>query len=159
MGFLVALVVVLLDQGSKYLVQMKLEVGMPIPVIPKFFYLTYIKNPGAAFGMLANRTQFFLFISLAVIVIIAYYYRKVPKKWVLLRIGLGMQAGGAAGNMIDRLRFGTVVDFLDFHIWSYIFNIADAAITVGAAILALYLIKDSKKKEPASSGESRQSEG
>lgn len=159
MGFLVALVVLLLDQGTKFLVQAKLEEGISIPVIQKFFYLTYIKNPGAAFGMLAHRTQFFVVISLVVIGIIVYYYRKIPKEWVLLKVGLAMQAGGAAGNMLDRIRFGKVVDFLDFHIWSYIFNVADAAITVGAAILAVYLVRGAKQDKLATSGEGQQSEG
>ena len=146
MGVITALLVLLLDQGSKYLVQSKMTEGMSIPIIQNFFHLTYIKNPGAAFGMLAYRTQFFVVISLVVVGIIAYYYRKVPREWVLLRIALAMQAGGAIGNMVDRIRYGKVVDFLDFRVWSYIFNLADSAIVVGAAVLALYLVRNEKRE-------------
>jgi len=96
--------------------------------------------------MLAYRTQFFVVISLVVVGIITYYYRKVPREWVLLRIALAMQAGGAIGNMVDRIRYGKVVDFLDFRVWSYIFNLADSAIVVGAAVLALYLVRNEKRE-------------
>ncbi len=159
MGFLIALAVVLLDQGTKFLVQSRMVEGMSVPVIPHFFYLTYIKNPGAAFGMLAYRTQFFVVISLLVVGVIAYYYPKVPREWGLLRAALAMQAGGALGNMVDRIRYGRVVDFLDFHVWSYIFNVADAAITIGSVILAFYFIAGSKNEKEVSPGEGQQSEG
>lgn len=160
MGFLVALTVLILDQVTKFLVQTRLDEQMSVPVIKNFFYLTYIKNPGAAFGMLAYKTQLFVVISTIVIGVIIYYYRQIPKNWVWLRLGLALQAGGAMGNMVDRIRTGSVVDWLDFHVWSYIFNLADAAITVGAVILAVYMLKGMKKeKEAYPFDEGEQSEG
>lgn len=159
MGLITALLVVLLDQGSKYLVRTRMTEGLSIPIIKNFFYLTYIRNPGAAFGMLAYRTQFFVLISLVVVAVIAYYYRKVPRQWVWLRLALGMQAGGAVGNMIDRIRYGRVIDFLDFRVWSYIFNLADTAIVIGTCILALYLIRNSSQSKTEDAVENRQSEG
>ncbi|HEX3015007.1 MAG TPA: signal peptidase II [Desulfobacteria bacterium] len=154
MPFIIIFLVVLLDQSTKFLVQAKLTEGVPIPIIPNVFYLTYIKNPGAAFGILAHRTPFFVLITLVVIGVIAYFYRKVPREWWLLRIALAMQVGGAIGNLIDRIRFARVIDFLDFRVWSYIFNLADTAIVIGSIILAVYLLKGTKKQE-----QGQQSEG
>ena len=146
MGIAIAFLVVALDQAAKYLVQTKLLEGSSHPLIPGFLHLTYIMNPGAAFGMLAYRTLFFVLISVVVVSVIGYYYNKLPKDLVLLRVGLAMQAGGAIGNMIDRIRFGKVIDFLDFKVWSYIFNVADSGIVIGSVVLAWYLFRSEKQK-------------
>ncbi len=158
MALIVIALVLILDQGSKYLVQTRMTEETSIPIVQNFFHLTFIKNPGAAFGLLAYRTQFFILITLLVIGIIAYYYRRVPKEQLALRVALAMQMGGAIGNMIDRIRYGKVVDFLDFKLWSYIFNIADSAIVVGAFILAFYLVRGADK-EKLESPEGQQSGG
>ena len=114
-----------------------------LEIIPGFFALTYIRNAGGAFGLLAGeatrtRAFFFLAVSGLALGVIVYLYTKLPpgKPWITA--ALAMIFGGALGNMVDRLRFGEVVDFLDFHIGTVhwpAFNVADSAISVGAGIL------------------------
>ncbi len=133
------------DQLSKAAVQMLMCRGESIPVAPPVFYITYIMNPGAAFGLLANRTPFFIAIGVLLIVAVLVGYRRIPEENVLLRYGLALLLGGALGNLTDRLRYGQVVDFLDFRVWP-VFNIADMAIVVGVCLLLWDLIKDSGDK-------------
>jgi len=146
---LLAVVVVVLDQLAKYYIQARMVPGMSIPVIDGVFDITYVLNPGAAFGILEHQTAFFLVVALIMIVAICYYYPRIPPGYRLLRIGIGLQVGGAAGNVIDRVKTGYVVDFLDFRVWP-VFNIADMAIVTGVALIiynTLYLSgkKDEKK--------------
>jgi signal peptidase II len=146
---LLAVVVVVFDQMAKYYIQSRMEPGMSIPVIDGLFHITYVLNPGAAFGILEHQTVFFLAVALILIVAIAYYYPRIPPGYRLLRLGIGLQMGGAAGNVIDRVKTGYVVDFLDFRVWP-VFNIADMAIVTGVALIiydTLYLSgkKDEKK--------------
>lgn len=135
-----ALLVLLLDQGIKYLVQTQMAVGQSIPVWPQVFHLTYVENPGAAFGLLANQTTFFIVITCLVIIGIIVFYHRLAHSSRWLRLGLALQLGGAVGNLIDRLRFGFVIDFFDFRIWP-VFNIADMAIVTGVALLCLELLR------------------
>lgn len=138
--------VLALDRLSKMIIQANLDLGQSIPVIPGFFDLTYILNSGAAFGMLQGKTGFFILTSLLVLGGIFFFQHRLPKEEKLMRICLGMIAGGAIGNLTDRLLTGKVIDFLDFKIWSYIFNVADSMIVVGGLIL-VYLIYRSEKEE------------
>ena len=140
MGIIVAIAVIVLDQGIKLLIRTNMTEGGSVPVIKNIFHLTYIQNPGAAFGFFAHRTYFFVVASLLVVGLVVYYYRKLPKEKYFLRIALGLLVGGALGNTIDRVRLGKVIDFLDFKVWPYIFNLADAAVVVGSGILILYLL-------------------
>lgn len=135
------------DRVSKIIVQNNLDLGESLEVIPHFFHLTYILNPGAAFGMLAGQTWFFVFTALLVLGAILYFQRKVPADQRLTRICMGMIAGGALGNFYDRLFIGKVVDFLDFKVWSYIFNIADSMIVVGGFLLVFLIYKSEKSAE------------
>ena len=146
--FLIAAIVVLADQLTKGLITQKFLIHENVEVIPGFFNLTYVRNTGGAFGLLAGeasklRTGLFLAVSSAALGIIFYLYTKIPpgKKW--LDAGLAMTFGGALGNLIDRIRFGEVVDFLDFHIGSMhwpAFNVADSAISAGIGIFCFYLL-------------------
>jgi len=115
--FVLVALVVALDQLSKYLVATYMEAGESIAVIKDFFHLTYVRNPGAAFGMLPYRTVLLVVITLLVIGLIIYYYRTLPPGFWLMKAGLALQLGGAIGNMIDRVRSSYVIDFLDFKIW------------------------------------------
>lgn len=133
--------VFLLDQFSKFLVISFLELGDSFALIPGFFRITYTENPGAAFGILAYRTNFFLIITLILLFIIVVLLIKVDKKYYLLKVGLALQLGGALGNFVDRIRTGYVVDFFDFAFWP-IFNVADVAIVAGVVILILFVIKE-----------------
>lgn len=137
---LAVLAVFLLDQGTKWLVMRNMEIGESIPIISNVFHLTYVRNPGAAFGMLAYKTTFFIVITVLVVVAIAWYYRKIPDNRRWLKLGLILQVGGAIGNLVDRIRFGRVIDFFDFRVWP-VFNIADIAIVVGVGLLFLEVIR------------------
>jgi signal peptidase II len=152
--FGIAAAVLILDQLTKAVVAARFALHESVEIIPGLFSLTLVHNSGAAFGFLAEhgpwRLWFFLLTALAALVGITLFYLKSPEKGWLLLFGCSFIAGGAAGNLIDRIRFGYVVDFLDFYIdglhWPA-FNVADSAITVGTALLALYLLREEKEKK------------
>ncbi|KJS19285.1 MAG: hypothetical protein VR72_19185 [Clostridiaceae bacterium BRH_c20a] len=110
-----------------------------IPLIPNIFHLTYIENPGAAFGLLANQRVFFIVITTIILLAVIYFYKQLKGPHLLLRIALGMVVGGALGNLVDRVRMGTVTDFFDFRIWP-VFNIADSAIVLGMIYISYQLL-------------------
>jgi len=137
--------VVVLDQLSKAVVMAYFDLYELRPVISGFFNLTYITNTGAAFGMLAGeesvwRQVFFVTVALTALVIMFFSYRQFRGQGRIFGHAIGMIAGGAIGNLIDRLRYGSVVDFLDFYIRDYhwpAFNVADSAITIGVGLFVL----------------------
>lgn len=135
---MISLAVFLLDQASKYLIMANMTQGQSIPVIENFFHITYIHNPGAAFGLLANQTSFFIAVTLLVVAGIFVFYWKRGVKGRIMPVALGLIAGGSLGNLVDRIRFGEVVDFLDFRIWP-VFNLADSSIVIGAGLLVIVL--------------------
>jgi signal peptidase II len=145
---MVAGLVVVLDQITKALILNNLSLYNSITVVPGFFNITHIHNPGGAFGFLANqgpglRKTVFLFVSLLAVCLIFWFYKKTPTTHRILATGFAMIFGGAIGNLIDRVRFGKVVDFLDFYIGNIhypAFNIADSAITVGIGIFILHIV-------------------
>ncbi len=145
MFFAVILATFLIDQVSKAAVQSLMFLGESIPVAPPFFHLTYIMNPGAAFGLLAYQTPLFIAVGVLLVIGVLAVYRKIPAEKALVRYGLGLVLGGALGNLADRLRYGRVVDFLDFRVWP-VFNLADAAIFIGACLLVWELLKDGSWK-------------
>lgn len=136
--YLVALAVVALDQGSKYLVLSRLSFGSSVPAIGRVVSITAVRNPGGAFGLFQSWAGLLTLITIAAIVIIAFLIRRRTALPALLGIALALQLGGAAGNLVDRVRFGYVVDFIDLRVWP-VFNIADSAITAGMVLLAYYL--------------------
>ena len=146
MYYLIALVVVALDQFTKYLVVKNMELGQSIPLIPDVFHLTSHRNMGAAFGILQNQRLLFIIITVAVIIGIIVSLVRVGRRQPALSWALALVLGGAIGNFIDRVSTGKVVDFLDFTLIHFpIFNVADAAITIGVALLILDLVLDSKR--------------
>ncbi|HBC92581.1 MAG TPA: signal peptidase II [Pelotomaculum sp.] len=147
MFFLMILATFLLDQASKAVVQLWMYQGESIPVAPQFFHLTYILNPGAAFGLMAYQTPLLVAVTVIMLAGVIVGYGRIRAGGPLLRYGLSLIVGGALGNLADRLRYGQVVDFLDFRVWP-VFNLADTAIVIGACLLALELVKDRPKKEP-----------
>lgn len=149
---ILALVVLALDQATKWLVLQSLPLGQPVYPIPALSWLfgfTYVTNTGIAFGLFKEAGTFFIFLAVVVVTFIVYYLRSLPKDQMLVRIALGLQLGGAFGNLIDRLRLGYVVDFIDFKFWP-IFNIADSAIVGGVVLLAVSMWREgrSKSSEP-----------
>jgi len=131
--------VVFLDQFTKYLAAKYLMPVGSYPVIKHFFHLTYVENRGAAFGMLQNKTLFFIVITVVVGIVLIYSMIKLPEN-SLYNYTLAMILGGAIGNLIDRVRLGYVVDFIDFKFFPAVFNIADSFIVVGAIILGYLMI-------------------
>ncbi len=140
----VAAVVFVLDQLTKSWAQSRLVPGQPLTVVPGFFDLTLILNPGVAFGIFAGvpaewRWLVTVFSLAALLLLSTMAFRIVPHGGVVGPIALGLVFGGAAGNLLDRWRFGAVVDFVDVHAGQYhwpAFNVADSAITVGVVLLA-----------------------
>jgi signal peptidase II len=130
-----ALAVFLLDQGTKSLVEGSMRVGESISVIPGFLSITYIRNDGGAFGILGG-SQPVLLIGSVIAVAIVLWMLLAGQASRLTILGCGLILGGAAGNLLDRLSTGVVTDFIHFSFW-YVFNVADAAITVGVATLLL----------------------
>jgi len=138
---ILALVVVTLDQLTKLWVRGAfIYGGEPQAVIPGFFNLVYVRNEGAAWGMLGGQMPILIILSIVVLILLAVYHRKVLNPTIDHRIALGLMVGGICGNLIDRIRVGWVTDFLDFHIGPYhwpSFNVADSAICIA---VGLYLL-------------------
>lgn len=141
---LLAVVIVIIDQLSKFYIQGHMVIGMSTPVIQDVFHITYILNPGAAFGLFEHQTAFFVIIAICMCLAAIYFYPQIPKHHQLVRAGMGLMVGGAIGNVIDRINTGYVVDFFDLRIWP-IFNIADIGIVCGVGCIIfsiLYLYKE-----------------
>ena len=130
----IGILVFIIDQLVKHLVVSTMHLGQSFPVIKGIFHITYVLNPGAAFGMLEHQRCFFIVVALAAVLLGGAFYKKLQQESFLMRSGAGLLLGGAVGNLADRIQSGLVVDFLDFRIWP-VFNIADIAICAGAGIL------------------------
>lgn len=131
---IVALLVVVFDQLTKYYVVENFYLGESVPVIENIFHWTYILNPGAAFGMLEGSRWFFVVIAVGVLGGIWYIKDEINEGGWMMQYGAALFGGGAIGNLIDRARSGLVIDFFDFRIWP-VFNVADIAICVGVAMI------------------------
>ena len=136
--------VLLIDQVSKAIISSKLSLGQSIPIIRRVWHITSVRNTGAAFGLFKNSTYFFIAVSILAIIIIGTVLIKSIRNKGLLNIGLILIMSGALGNLIDRVRLGYVVDFIDLRVWP-VFNIADSAITIGTILLIFSFIKPNPK--------------
>lgn len=148
-------VILIADQLTKFIVDQTMPLHHSIPIIDDLFSLTYIRNTGAAFGILSGsaaafRLPFLLLFSTVAIVFIVVMLRRLPDRETGLITALAFILGGAIGNLIDRIAYGEVIDFLDFY-WSRFhwpaFNLADSFITIGVLITVYYLIK-AKGEDP-----------
>jgi len=140
--FFPAFIILLADQLFKFLVLNTIPFKFSVQIIPKIFYLTHIRNYGAAFGLFQDASVLLLWFSVIVVGVILYIYDQIPKE-NFPQILTGLILGGTLGNLIDRIRFGYVIDFIDFHIWPA-FNIADSAVTIGVIGLIIYFWRDKK---------------
>ena len=134
----------IIDRLLKVLVQMKFIPGETLIVIPKVFHLTFVLNPGAAFGLMAGRTWIFVITALLVVGGVIYGQFRIPRREMLTRLAIGMIGGGALGNLYDRLVIGRVVDYLDFQIWPFVFNFADSMIVIGVGLFMLRLLLEER---------------
>jgi len=140
-------ILVIIDQYVKNLVVSNIELGKQIPLIDNFFSLTHVRNYGAGFSILQNERVFLIVLSCVAIIVLSYLLVKAKKNDTLSIISYILIISGALGNLIDRVRLGYVVDFLDFKIFGYdypVFNVADSFITVGCFILIIMVILESK---------------
>ena len=136
--FGLAIGVFFLDQLTKSVIREHLLPGQSIPE-EGWFRITHVTNTGAAFGLFTNQSVFLLATTLVGLTAIVAYYVYPPVNTPFLTVSLGLQLGGAIGNLVDRLRLGHVTDFLDFRIWP-VFNVADSAIVVGVCVLGFFLL-------------------
>jgi signal peptidase II len=143
MVFVVVAGVIILDQLTKFIASRNLSLNAPVSVLKGVFSFTLVHNRGAAFGILNNQVPLFVFTSIFAVILI-YWELKNNKHRTLYSLALGLILAGALGNLIDRVIFGYVIDFLDFQVWP-VFNLADSAITVGAVLLGLNLLSSKGK--------------
>ncbi len=147
---------ILLDQTTKYFVMKRMSVGESIPLIDGLLNLTFVFNPGAAFGFLSStsekfRVPFFFLISVVAIGVVLVIYFKGARENILLQVGLSLVLGGAVGNLIDRIFFKKVIDFIDVYYKQFhwpAFNVADSAITIGVFILIVDMVLAGRKEKP-----------
>lgn len=135
---IVAIVVLWLDQYTKHLIVTSFLPGESRYVIPHFLKWTYERNFHGAFGLFGSNAVLLIGMAIVVLVLFWFSFREAAVRSRVVRIAFGMIVGGAIGNVVDRLHYGYVIDFIDFYrIWPNIFNIADSCITVGVALLLL----------------------
>ena len=154
--YLIALGIILLDRATKLAIVQTLRLGQGIPVVPGFFDIVFALNPGAAFGFLATlsdrvRNPLFILVSILAVILILFYHTRYLRSHRLVSVALGLVLGGAVGNLIDRLHYGMVVDFLDVHVGPYhwpAFNVADSAISIGVCLIILDMLLDWHRQRP-----------
>ena len=162
MTFLIALLVFILDRVTKIVAVSNMSYGQSIHILPNIFHFTFVLNNGTAFGLFKGANSALAVLSVLVITLIIFYvlknkasapdqrsgvaghFREMSKLTFASSLALGLILGGAIGNLFDRMRFGYVIDFIDFRIWP-VFNIADSAITIGTCFLAWNILKQSFK--------------
>lgn len=140
----IAVIVVIIDQLMKWMVEDFFQLGMSVPVWKGVFHLTYVQNPGAAFGILAHQHLFFLLTTVVIFAVFFYFLPYIRQQGRCMQVGVSLLLGGAVGNFIDRVRLGYVIDYFDFRVWP-VFNLADIAICIGVALMVyaiLFLVKE-----------------
>lgn len=162
LAVLIGFLIVLLDQAAKVAVRQTMTVGESTPVFAGYFNLTYLRNTGAVWGIFQSQNTWLIILSLAVLILIAVFYRWLVDQRGVHRLAMGLMLGGILGNLIDRIKFGWVTDFLDFY-WRTshwpAFNIADAAICVGVGIYLVSSFWRPAVKAAGSPDNARQQDG
>ena len=144
MAFVLWALILAADQLTKYAISANFLPGESLPVVPHIFHITYVLNPGAAFGMLPQARWFFVLAAAALFIAFMAYHRQLKRQPAAFYYGCVAMLAGAVGNLIDRIRQGLVIDFFDFRIWP-VFNVADVAIVLGVAGMVfaiLFRMKD-----------------
>jgi len=132
--------VIAADQATKLLVSLRIPLGSSVPVIPGFLAFTHVHNRGIAFSLLGGIPLLVPALIALTLLFVLFYNRSRWSRRPLTQSGLALVSGGAIGNLIDRLRVGAVIDFIDVHVWP-VFNVADLAVTAGAGLLIFTLIR------------------
>lgn len=152
---IIAALVVAIDQASKLWVRSLLDLYEVVPLVGPLS-LTHVRNTGSAFGLFANQAFLLTLVAIVGLVTVLLFYRYLSRSSILGSLALGLVFGGAVGNLIDRVRFGYVTDFIDVRLWRDFhwpaFNVADSAITVGTIALAVFVFWALRKEDGNSSG-------
>lgn|SRR5690625_542759 len=151
--YLVAIVVIAIDQITKWFIIKQMELRESIPIIENFFYITSHRNKGAAWGILQDQMLFFYIITVIVVIGIIYYMEKHLRDNKFMAFAFSLILGGAIGNFIDRLFRKEVVDFLDVYIFTYdypVFNVADMALVIGVALVVIATFIEERKNRKES---------
>ena len=136
----IALIASVLDQLIKFVVKHNVGINDSIPIVKDILHITYITNTGSAFGLFKDLNLLFIFVSIAVIIFLAYFLKNIKEESKLEYVFFGLLLGGIIGNLMDRLMLGHVIDFIDFRIWP-VFNLADSFVTISVIGLIFYLWK------------------
>lgn len=155
--YIIAVLIILLDQFTKWLVVKYMELGESIQLIENFLYLTSHRNRGAAWGILQGQMWFFYIITVIVIVALVFYLEKEAKNNKLMGLSIALMLGGAIGNFIDRVFRKEVVDFVNTYIFGYdfpIFNVADSALVIGVGLIMLQMIREEREAKRNKHGNS-----
>lgn len=137
---IIGIVVLAIDQLTKFLVATRMEIGDSIPVLGEYLKITSHRNSGAAWGIFEGRMMFFYIVTVIVVIFLIYFYKSEAKDNLMMQTGITLLLAGAIGNFIDRLFFQEVTDFIDVLIINYsfpIFNVADSALTIGVIVLLI----------------------
>ncbi|MFW6381646.1 MAG: signal peptidase II [Bacillota bacterium] len=140
MIFVIITGIVLLDQIIKYIIYHSFYPGQSQPVMENVFHLTYVKNTGAAFGIMQGYNYIFIIFSLVVLAFFIYHIVTGRIDSLLFRIASGLLLGGAMGNLLDRIIHGYVIDYLDFRFWP-VFNVADVSVVVGVLLMLIFIFQ------------------
>lgn len=141
MFYIIAVAIIISDQIVKYAAMKWLKPIGSVPVIEGVFHFTYVENQGAAFGILQNQRWVFIIIGIVMCILMIWYFAKHPQEPLIMKISGAMLLGGAIGNLIDRVRFGYVVDMLHFKLIDFpVFNIADSGVTVGTTLMVIAVL-------------------
>ncbi|MDD2335474.1 MAG: signal peptidase II [Geobacteraceae bacterium] len=149
----IAILLIVLDQATKLIIVRTMPLHSTIPVIPDIFDIVHARNQGAAFGVLRDtsiRLPFLIGVSLLAVIVIAIFFRKLRPDQKLSAWGLSLVLSGAVGNLIDRVRLGEVVDFLNVHWYEHFwpaFNVADSAICIGVGLLVIDMLLEERRKK------------
>lgn len=146
--YTIAMLFMLLDQFIKLIIINNMSLHQEIAIIPNFFSLHYLKNTGAAFSILGNKTFLLIVVSILCLIVLKNYIRKITRVTPLTIISLGIMIGGIIGNLFDRVLYQAVIDYLSFNFFSYnfpVFNLADIGITIGTVLLIIDLIIEEKE--------------
>ncbi len=145
MPYVLFCVIVLLDQLVKFLVSSNMQLGESIRVLGSFFCLTYVLNPGAAFGIFENAQIFFIGAGLCILVAFAAFHKALRREPAIFYYGSLSLVAGTVGNLIDRIHTGLVIDYFDFRVWP-VFNIADVAIVTGVILMICSMLRNPQEE-------------
>ena len=149
MSLLLAFLIIVIDQVTKWIIASSMKIGDSYEVIPNFLNITSHRNNGAAWGILSGKMFFFYIITVIILIVLVLFFIKEAQYNLFMQLAISLLFAGALGNFIDRLLNGEVVDFIDTNIFGYdfpIFNVADSSLTIGVILVIIALLKDTTNK-------------